>query len=82
MDPLGLAATKEIFDDNILYSDDVDEAIKYANIIVLINPEKYFIKAIEESKPLNQVTIIDCWRVLDKTRKHENIKLIRIGEFI
>lgn len=82
VDPLGLAATKEIFDDNILYSDDVDEAIKNANIIVLINPEKYFIKAIEESKPLNQVTIIDCWRVLDKTRKHENIKLIRIGEFI
>jgi len=81
VDPLGLASTKKIFKEEILYSDSASKAIHDSDIIILINSEKEFIQALNNFNPTYPVTIVDCWRVLEKKIQNENIKLIRIGEY-
>jgi len=82
VDPLSLNNCKKLFNDNIKYSRNTLESLENPDIVILINNDKDFIQAIDNYDPDHNVTIIDCWRLLDTKNLNANVKIISWGTYI
>lgn len=80
-DPLGMQSAQTVFDDEISYANSVQECLESSPVCVLTLMSKEYKQAVESFVPEKQLTVIDCWRQLDHTKLHENIKIVAIGRF-
>lgn len=78
-DPLAMENTKSIFDDEISYSSSIEDCLKSAPVCVVTLISREYKEAIESFAPERLTTVIDCWRQIDVSRLHKNIRLIRLG---
>jgi UDPglucose 6-dehydrogenase len=78
-DSLAMPTTRAVFDDEITYANSVEECLDSAPLCVLTLLSKEYKQALESFAPKKTLTVIDCWRQLDQTKLHENIKVVAIG---
>jgi UDPglucose 6-dehydrogenase len=78
-DSLAVQTTRAVFDDEITYANSVEECLDSAPLCVLTLLSKEYKQALESFAPKKTLTVIDCWRQLDQTKLHENIKVVAIG---
>ena len=62
-------------------SSSITNELNNSEIIVLINNETDFIKKIYDLIPNKNITLIDCWRVLDAKKVDKNIELIQWAKY-
>ena len=80
-DPLAMDAARTIFDDEISYAPSADDCLTSAPVCVVTLLSKDYKKAIESFAPDAPLTVIDCWRQIDASKLHTNIRLVAIGRF-
>lgn len=80
-DPLAMDSARTVFDDEISYSNSIEDCLKSAPVCVLTLMSKDFKEAIENFEPDKTLTVIDCWRQLEPQMMHKNITLMAIGRF-
>jgi UDPglucose 6-dehydrogenase len=80
-DPLAMEAARLQFDDEISYAQSIDDCLASAPVCVVTLMSKEYKQAIESFEPTEQVTVIDCWRQIDETKLHKNVRLSAIGRF-
>lgn len=74
--------TRAHFGDNILYASSMKDCIAHSSVCVITTPGKEF-KTIDESYIVhNPTAIIDCWRILDKSKLGKKVKYIAVGRAI
>lgn len=78
-DPLANESAHAVFDDEISYAISIEECLKSSPVCVLSLMSKKYKEAIENFAPENELVIIDCWRQLDRSKLHENVKLVALG---
>jgi UDPglucose 6-dehydrogenase len=70
-DPLAGELAQAELGDQILVLDSIDDCVEQADIVLLTNPDPFFLTL--DSEKFRDKTVIDFWRILDK-------KLSRIPE--
>lgn len=79
-DRLALDVAKAMYDDQIEYASTIDNCINGTRLIVLTNPEREFVDYFHSEKGNNiNAIIIDCWRILNKTKLNNNDNYIAWG---
>ena len=81
VDPMAINNCKEVFKEKIEYSTKTAESLLLTDVIVLINNEEKFIQSINSINPCDEVTIVDCWRLLKKEEMKAKVKLIQWGKY-
>lgn len=80
-DPLAMENVRSLFGDNILYASSMKDCISYSQVCVITTQEEEF-KSISSSHiNLDPTVIIDCWRILDKSKLGEKVKYIALGMY-
>jgi UDPglucose 6-dehydrogenase len=80
-DPLGMDNAKGFLRDKVKYANSVKECIANADVCIIATPWDEFKKlnpddfSIKSGKPV----IIDCWRILDRSRFSEKTDYVGIG---
>jgi len=72
---------KNIYGDKINYSSSHLDCVNNSDIVIFINDENDFIYDLKSFTPDRKITIIDCWRSLDKIDLDDNLRIIRWGSF-
>lgn len=80
-DPLAMESVRTIFGDEVMYASSIEECLKSAPVCVVSLTSKAYVEAIENLEVENPLTIIDCWRQLDPSKLHKNIRVIALGRF-
>ncbi|MEJ7860015.1 MAG: nucleotide sugar dehydrogenase [Pyrinomonadaceae bacterium] len=80
-DSLAMENAHAIFDDEISYSNSIEECLASSPVCVLTLTSKEYKEAIENYTPEKSVLIVDCWRQINPARLHNNIRLIGLGCF-
>jgi UDPglucose 6-dehydrogenase len=80
IDPMSLKNCEILFGNNIKYSDNIGGSLRNCNVAVLINNEQIFIDEINTLGSNNNITIIDCWRILKHNPIREKINIIDWGK--
>jgi UDPglucose 6-dehydrogenase len=80
-DPLAMDAARMLFDDEISYAPSIDDCLASAPVCVVTLMSNDYKKAIESLEPASPLTVIDCWRQIDETKLHKNVRLSAIGRF-
>ncbi len=78
-DPLALDDAQVIFGDKISYAHSVEECLESSPVCVITLMSKKYKEAVENFKPENSLTIVDCWRQLDGENLSEKIKIAAVG---
>ncbi len=78
-DPLAMESARTIFDDEISYTSSIEDCLQSSSVCVLTLMSKNYVKAIEEFEPEDEIVIIDCWRQLNRSSVHENVKIVALG---
>lgn len=78
-DPLAMENTHTVFGDEISYASSLEACIASSPICVLTVLSMEYKNAIESIAPDEPLTIIDCWRQIDASKLHKNIKVAAIG---
>jgi len=72
-DKFAIDNVKAIYGSKLLYASSVKECFNNSNIIVVALPEEYLKKEIIECSAEKHNTILDCWRIFNKSDfKHNN----------
>ncbi len=80
-DPIAAENVRAIFRECVSFSSTVRECLETSSICIVAIPSDEF-KTIDESYFMHaETTVIDCWRILDKSRLGNKIKYIAIGRF-
>lgn len=80
-DKMAMENTEFLFGDEIAYANSVEECLESSPVCVLTLMSEEYKEAIENFAPENPLTIIDCWRQLDKNNLHKNIRLVAVGQY-
>lgn len=80
-DPLAMESARTVFDDEISYSPSLEDCLKSSPVCVLTLMSKEYKSSVENFAPESPLTIIDCWRQLDKEKLHKNIRVVSVGRF-
>jgi len=80
-DPLALENAHTIFNDNISYVSSAEECISKARVSVLTTTSPEFKSAVEGYRGEAPITVIDCWRVVDRTKLSKNVTCISWGHY-
>ncbi len=80
-DPLAMEDTRVLFGDEINYANSVEECLGSSPVCVVTLMSKDYKNAIENYHPEKPLTIVDCWRQLDKNNLHNNIRLVAVGQY-
>lgn len=73
---------KELFGTKLIVETYIEEVLKKCNLIVLAYRSKEFSRALYSFKPNREITVIDCWRILDAGKLNNQIKYIPFGRFM
>jgi len=80
-DPLAMENARSFFGDNILYASSVKDCISYSQICVITTQADEF-RPIDSSYIVHDPTvIIDCWRILDKSKLGKKVKYVALGMY-
>ena len=80
-DPLAMENARSLFGDNILYASSMEDCLSYSQICVITTQADEF-RSIDGSYIKHDPTvIIDCWRVLDKSKLGRKVKYIAVGMY-
>jgi len=78
-DPLAMDNVRAVCGDSIAYMSSVEECLNNSNVCIIMSQYPEF-KVIDASKIKNKpMTVIDCWRILDKTKLGSDVEYIGIG---
>ncbi len=80
-DSLAVDNTRAIFGSAVEYASSAEECIKNAGVVVLTLRDAKLKKLLEEYHYSNSITIIDCWRILDRKKLGNKVKYVAIGRF-
>lgn len=78
-DSLAIDNTRAIFGSAVEYASSAEECIKTAGAVVLMLRDDKLKKLVEGYHYSNPITIIDCWRILDRRRLGDKVKYVAIG---
>ena len=81
IDPKAKENCEKYFMGKVKVSSSITNELNNSEIIVLINNETDFIKKIYDLIPNKNITLIDCWRVLDAKKVDKNIELIQWAKY-
>jgi len=79
-DSLATENTKEYFGEKIQYANSIKECLEKSSISIIALPTKEF-KEIDNSYISKEITVIDCWRILDEKIFDDKVKYISLGSF-
>jgi len=79
-DPLAMENTKALFGDKIKYASSVKECVAAAPVCVITTPDKEFKTFGESGFQNREMTVIDCWRILDPAKLGKRVKYIGWGK--
>lgn len=71
-DPLAVENSKVIFGDAIEFVSSAAECIERSSLVVIVNREREFKKAVEEHQPSTPKVILDCWRITNPSLLNKN----------
>lgn len=78
-DPCAMDAARGILKGDVIFADSAAECIAQADVVMLCNPSPEF-KAIKpEDFAERQVTVIDCWRLLDRESLADACHYVAVG---
>jgi len=81
-DPLAIDNTRAIFGSAVEYVSSVKSCLENAELIVLTSRDLKLKEEIESCIPNNgEITIIDCWRILNNSRLSNKVKYIPLGRY-
>lgn len=80
-DVLANEGARTIFDDEISYAQTIEDCLQSSPVCVLTLMSNEYKNAVENFTAEKPLTVIDCWRQIDETKLHENIRLVAVGRF-
>lgn len=78
-DPLAMESSKLVFDDEISYAASIEDCLKSSPVCVVTLLSKAYKEAIENFETEVPLTVIDCWRQIDRSKLDRNIRLVQVG---
>lgn len=78
-DPLAMDGVRAIFDDEVSYSESIEDCLESSPVCVLTLMSDKYKTAVESFKPRKPLVVIDCWRQIDMTKVDPNVKVIAVG---
>lgn len=78
-DPLAMDSSKLVFDDEISYSSSIVECLKTSPVCVVTLMSAEYKQAVENFVPETPLTVIDCWRQIDRAKLDKNVRLVQVG---
>ncbi len=78
-DPLAMANTRTVFGDRIVYSHSADECLARSPVCVVMNPDPAFKGMEAMCLTHRQTTVIDCWRILDRSKLDSSVRYVSWG---
>ncbi len=83
-DPLTYENTRGIFGNRIKYASSINDCLNSASVVVIATRDEELIQDIERykfDKDNKEITIIDCWRMLNQSKFPQNVKCIQLGKY-
>jgi UDPglucose 6-dehydrogenase len=80
-DPLAMSNAKALFGNKITYAASTRECICHSPLWIVMLPLKEFKKINENCITKKPTVIIDCWRILDKTKLGNRVNYVPLGKF-
>jgi len=78
-DPLCLPQVRNVLADRIQYAESATDCIARSGVCVIANQERTFKEAIERFQPSEPKIVLDCWRLLDRSKLHINLYYQALG---
>ena len=78
-DPLCVAQARNLLSDHTLYAESADDCIARSGVCVIANPERTYKEAMERFQPPIPKIVLDCWRLLDRSKLHANFYYQALG---
>jgi len=78
-DSLAIENTKAVFGDAIEYVCSPEECLAESGLCVVALRVPEFKQAVESYMSSKPLIVVDCWRMIDATRLHQNIKYVALG---
>ena len=78
-DPLCLAEVRSLLSDRIQYAESAADCVARSGVCVIANPERTYKEVMEHLKPSEPRVVLDCWRLLDRSKLHANIYYQALG---
>jgi UDPglucose 6-dehydrogenase len=67
-DPLALPYVRTVLSDSIQYAESAADCVARSGVCVVANPERTYKEAIERFQPSEPKIVLDCWRLLDRSK--------------
>ncbi len=81
-DPLAMESIRTIFDDEITYSNSIEECIASSPVCVVTLISADYKMAIENYASDKPLLVIDCWRQIDRKKIPASVSLIGLGRAV
>jgi UDPglucose 6-dehydrogenase len=78
-DPLCLPHLRNLLSDRIQYAESAADCIARSGVCVIANQERTYKEAIERFQPSEPKIVLDCWRLLDRSKLHVNLHYQALG---
>jgi len=78
-DPLCLPEVRNLFSDRIQYAESAADCIARSGVCVISNQDRTYKEAIERFQPSEPKIVLDCWRLLDRSKLHANLHYQALG---
>src|SRR5262249_39939061 len=78
-DPLCLPQVRSLLSDRIQYAESAADCVARSGVCVIANQERTYKEAIEQFQPSEPRIVLDCWRLLDRSKLHENLHYQALG---
>jgi len=80
-DSLAIDNARNIFGSGVEYVESPEVCLSNSELCVLTLRDKHLKEAVESFQPESNLTIIDCWRILESEKLDKRIKLISFGSY-
>jgi len=78
-DPLALPHVHHVLCDRIQYANSAADCLARSGVCVVANSERSYKEVVETFRPSEPKVIFDCWRLLDRSKLHENFYYQALG---
>jgi N-acetylglucosaminyldiphosphoundecaprenol N-acetyl-beta-D-mannosaminyltransferase len=78
-DPLALPHVHAVLADRIQYAKSAADCLARSGVCVVANPDGAYKEEVEAFEPSEPKVILDCWRLLDQCKLHENLYYQALG---
>lgn len=78
-DPLAIDNARAVFGSAVEYMHTAESCLMQAELAVVALRNAELKRAVEEFVPQGSLTVIDCWRLLDRQRLPDGVRLVTLG---